>query len=138
MEATSPRTNEARPITLEALDEVTGKTSLPVDYYDAISKHYLVKNAAGRWLAHGLSSYKRILRSRGYRSRPPEGSSLSEIDDQIPDACADRHRYNVATYHHPELKESLEKLSPESNLLESIDSCYSEDFGRRGIMVDRS
>ncbi len=97
MQATSPRTNEARLITLEAFDEAAGKTPSPIDYYDAISKHYLIKNAAGRWLAHDLSSYKRILRSRGYRSKPPEGSALSEIDIQILDVQDHRD----VSYHGP-------------------------------------
>jgi len=54
---------------------------------------------------------------------------------EIPAACADMHRYNVATFHHPELKESLEKLSPESNLLELIDSCFAEDFSGAQIKL---
>ena len=88
---------QALPITPEAFDEAAGNTPSPVDYYDAISKHYLVKNAAGRWLAHDLSSYKRILRSRGCRSKPPEGSSLSEVDMQILDVQDHRD----VSYHGP-------------------------------------
>lgn len=40
---------------------------------------------------------------------------------QIPEEYADRRRYNVATFHHPELKRNLESLSPESELLDLID-----------------
>jgi hypothetical protein len=90
-------THEALPITLESFDEGAGNTPTPLDYYDAISKHYLIKNAAGRWLAHDLSSYKRILRSRGYRSKPPEGSGLSEIDIQILDV----QNHRDVSYHGP-------------------------------------
>ncbi len=90
-------TSKALPVTQEALDEAAGNTPSSVDYYDAISKYYLVKNVAGRWLAHDLSSYKRILRSRGYRSKPPEGSPLSEIDIQILDVQDHRD----VSYHGP-------------------------------------
>ena len=47
---------------------------------------------------------------------------------QIPEEFADPRRYNVATYHHPELKEALERLSPESELLELIDLSLAHDL----------
>lgn len=47
---------------------------------------------------------------------------------QIPEEFADPRRYNVATFHHPDLKESLESLSPESELLELIDLALGEDL----------
>jgi hypothetical protein len=47
---------------------------------------------------------------------------------QIPEAFADPRRYNIATFHHPELKESLESLSPERELLELIDLALEQDL----------
>lgn len=41
---------------------------------------------------------------------------------EIPDQYVDPRRYNVATFHHPELKEALERLSPQAELLELIDT----------------
>jgi hypothetical protein len=46
----------------------------------------------------------------------------------IPAASADPRRYNVATFHHPELKGNLESLSPESELLELIDLVMGEEL----------
>ncbi len=39
----------------------------------------------------------------------------------LPEKYMDPRRYNVATFHHPVIKESLESLSPEAELLELID-----------------
>ncbi len=91
------QTRTALPITPDALDEAGGNAPSPIDYYDAISKYYLVRNVSDRWLAHDLSSYKRILRSRGYKSKTPEGFSLSEIDMQILDVQDHRD----VSYHGP-------------------------------------
>ena len=41
---------------------------------------------------------------------------------QIPPSCADSRRYIVATWHHPELKQELENLSPEADLLALVDA----------------
>ncbi len=46
---------------------------------------------------------------------------------QLPDQYVDPRRYNVATFHHPELKTNLESLSPESELLELIDLTLGND-----------
>ena len=54
---------------------------------------------------------------------------------EIPENCADRHRYNVSFFHHPELKESLERLSPESHLLELIDSCFAKEFNESKLRL---
>ena len=43
---------------------------------------------------------------------------------QIPTAYADPRRYNIATFHHPALKQNLDGLSPESKFLELIDLTY--------------
>lgn len=88
---------EPQPVDTEALDAGAGEIPAPVDYYDSSSKHYLVRNAACRWLAHDVSSFKRILRSRGHKSRAAEGESLSETDTAILDV--QNHR-DVA-YHGP-------------------------------------
>jgi hypothetical protein len=76
MIANLAETSSPLPITLN-------ESAAASDYYDAVSKHFLIKNASGRWLAHDISNYKRVLRSRGYKSKPPEGASLSEIDMHI-------------------------------------------------------
>ena len=51
---------------------------------------------------------------------------------QIPTPCVDPRRYNVKTYHHPVLRENLESLSPESDLLDMIDAAFADDFRMRG------
>jgi hypothetical protein len=47
---------------------------------------------------------------------------------QIPEEYADRRRYNIATFHHPELKRNLESLSPESELLALIDLTLADNL----------
>jgi hypothetical protein len=47
---------------------------------------------------------------------------------KIPEKYADPRRYNVATFHHPELKQNLESLSPESELLDLIDLTLADDL----------
>ena len=54
---------------------------------------------------------------------------------QIPEAYADPRRYNVATFHHPDLKESLESLSPESELLELIDLTLADDLHEGQVWI---
>jgi len=56
----------------------------------------------------------------------------------IPAIYADPRRYNVKTFHHPVLKESLESLSPESDLLDMIDSALADDFRRMEIVEMKS
>ena len=46
----------------------------------------------------------------------------------IPDELADWRRYNVATFHHPYLAETLEGLSPEAGLLDLLDAAFENDF----------
>ena len=48
-----------------------------------MGKQYLVQHNSGRWLPHDVSSYKRILKSRGLFSIPKEGDSLAEVDYAI-------------------------------------------------------
>jgi hypothetical protein len=97
MSQNNDTTGKPRPIDTAALDAGAGETSAPADYFDSNSKHFLVRNAAGRWLGHDVSSYKRILRARGLKSRAAEGESLSEADAVILDV--QNHR-DVA-YHGP-------------------------------------
>ncbi len=47
---------------------------------------------------------------------------------QIPEEHSDPRRYNVATFHHPELKQNLESLSPEAELLDLIDLTLVNDL----------
>ncbi|MCX6878703.1 MAG: hypothetical protein NTW21_33555 [Verrucomicrobia bacterium] len=47
---------------------------------------------------------------------------------KIPAAYADPRRYNIATFHHPDLKDALEGLSPEAELLDLIDLVMKVDF----------
>jgi hypothetical protein len=54
---------------------------------------------------------------------------------EIPDRLRDPKRYNISTFHHPILAESLESLSPESELLELLDGCYREPLGS-GLSVE--
>ncbi len=54
---------------------------------------------------------------------------------QMPDEYADPRRYNVATFHHPELKQNLEALSPEYDLLDLIDLTLAEDFRSGPIWI---
>lgn len=43
---------------------------------------------------------------------------------EIPKNLRDPKRYNIATFHHPELAESLDALSPQVELLELLELCY--------------
>lgn len=95
MESIRQQVGEALPITLASLDEAAGQPP-PTDYYNAISKAFLVKNTRGSWLAHDVTSYKRILRSRGHRSKP-EGTALSEVEIQIMDV----QNHRDVNYHGP-------------------------------------
>lgn len=71
------------PITADALNAVAGTSDAVVDYYDSNTKSYLVLNGSGRWLAHDVNGYKRILRSRGLKSKPGDGEIMSEMDVAI-------------------------------------------------------
>jgi hypothetical protein len=51
---------------------------------------------------------------------------------EIPEAYVDRRRYNISTYHHPELRDALDRLAPEAELLELIDLAFKEDFASHG------
>lgn len=53
---------------------------------------------------------------------------------EIPEAYADPRRYNVAAYHHPELAEALESLSPESELLDFLDEVLGTELRDDGIV----
>lgn len=71
------------PITAEAMNAAAGVPDAPVDYYNSNTKSFLVRNDSGRWLPHDVNSYKRILKSRGSKSRPGDGEILSEMDVAI-------------------------------------------------------
>ena len=69
---------DSKPIDLAALgvDDVS-------DYYHGPSEKYLVRNSAGRWLPHSVASYRRILASRGIKTKASQGEPISEADHQI-------------------------------------------------------
>lgn len=57
-------------------------------YYDSARKEFLSKNTGGRWLAHNDSSFKRLLKSRCFRTRLSDaekeaGEILSLADREI-------------------------------------------------------
>jgi hypothetical protein len=54
---------------------------------------------------------------------------------QLPEEFTDPRRYNVATYHHPDLKEALESLSPEAELLELIDLTLAHDLQDGAVWI---
>ncbi len=49
-------------------------------FYCVPTKEYLLKNESGRWLSLNDGGFKRWLRSKGYRSRPAEGESISAAE----------------------------------------------------------
>jgi hypothetical protein len=54
---------------------------------------------------------------------------------QIPEHLRDPQRYNIATFHHPLLEESLDVLSPQAELLELLELCYGHQLDS-GIPVE--
>ena len=54
---------------------------------------------------------------------------------EIPEQFRDPRRYGVATYHHPELVELLDGLSPEKELLDLIDATLFFDPGQLAIRI---
>ncbi|MEI6673708.1 MAG: hypothetical protein WCO57_00875 [Verrucomicrobiota bacterium] len=54
---------------------------------------------------------------------------------KIPEAYADPRRYNIATFQHPNLVETLEGLSPEAELLDLINLVMKEDFKHGPIWI---
>ena len=54
---------------------------------------------------------------------------------QIPEEFADPMRYVVTSYHHPDLKEALESLSPEAELLELIDLALADDLQDGAVWI---
>jgi hypothetical protein len=54
---------------------------------------------------------------------------------QIPEKYADPRRYNVATFHHPYLKRSLESLAPEYDLLDLIDVTLEQDLSHGQVWI---
>jgi hypothetical protein len=67
---------EPKPIRAESFGEVP-------DYFEPQSSRYLVRNSTGRWLPLTEAGYKRHLRARGLKSKPDEGTTLSDIDAAI-------------------------------------------------------
>jgi hypothetical protein len=61
----------------------------PLDaYYDAARKEYLMKNSGGRWLSHGESGFRRLLKSKGYscalsKQERDAGESVSEVEKEM-------------------------------------------------------
>jgi hypothetical protein len=47
---------------------------------------------------------------------------------ELPEQYHDRRRYGVATYHHPVLREAIDGLSPEAELLDLIDGTLAADL----------
>lgn len=64
-------------------------TREPMDaYYDSARKEYLSKNTGNRWLAHNEAGFKRLLKSKGFRTHLSEaekeaGETLSLADHEI-------------------------------------------------------
>ena len=56
----------------------------------------------------------------------------------VPEKYVDPRRYNVATFHHPVIKECLESLSPEAELLELIDLVLEFDFHDGPVWISAS
>lgn len=56
---------------------------------------------------------------------------------KMPEEVSDPHRYNVATFHHPELAEALHCFSPEAELHELLGIAYAERIGH-GLMTEAS
>ena len=54
---------------------------------------------------------------------------------EIPEQFRDLRRYGVATYHHPELVELLDGLSPEKELLDLIDTTLFDDPASVAIRI---
>jgi hypothetical protein len=54
---------------------------------------------------------------------------------EIPEQFRDPRRYGVATYHHPELVELLDGLSPEKELLDLIDATLFTDPAQLAIRI---
>jgi hypothetical protein len=54
---------------------------------------------------------------------------------EIPEQFRDPRRYGVATYHHPELVELLDGLSPEKELLDLIDTTLFDDPASVAIRI---
>ena len=51
-----------------------------------------------------------------------------------PEDCADPRRYNVRSFHHPVLADSLESFSPEAHLLDLLDAVFADELtGHEGI-----
>jgi len=55
---------------------------------------------------------------------------------KIPEHCTDARRYNVATWHHPALKEALDALSPETDLLDLLDRVFPEGIYLNAAEMD--
>lgn len=56
---------------------------------------------------------------------------------EIPAEVADPDRYNVMTFHHPELAEALECFSPEGELLDLIDLAFADQF-IAGVTIEKT
>jgi len=71
---------EPKPIDLVSLED-----EVVPDYYHSPSEKFLVRNGAGRWLPHSAGTFRRILASRGIKTKPPQGQAMSEADVEILD-----------------------------------------------------
>lgn len=57
---------------------------------------------------------------------------------ELPEKYVDPRRYNVATFHHPVIKECLESLSPEAELMELIDLVLFDGFNDGPVWISAS
>src|ERR1039457_4900500 len=53
---------------------------LPDDWYDAGSQTYLVQSSSGAWRRYNETSYKRVLKSRGFSAETAKNADLSAVD----------------------------------------------------------
>lgn len=66
-------------------------SALSVDaYYDAERKEFLYRNSGQRWLSHSEASFKRLLRSKGFRKKPADGESVSQVESIMIDTQDNR------------------------------------------------
>ena len=57
---------------------------------------------------------------------------------RLPEKYVDPRRYNVATFHHPVIRECLESLSPEAELMELIDLVLFDGFNDGPVWISAS
>ena len=71
-------------------------------YYDQTRKEFLVRDNAGGWVPVNETALKRMLRQRGFDTRPRRGEVVSELDAKLIDiqtGCNVQYAGPVAGYH---------------------------------------